>query len=350
MVEREDAQGEAVRDASDVLIVIPCLNEEAHLPGLLAQQVADNPGARIVVADGGSQDRSREIALEWAQKHPCVHLLNNPAGLQSAGVNLAVRSLGKGASWIVRIDAHCSYPRQYVAGLLRAAVEHDATSVVVPMMTQGDEGFQSAVAAAQNSLLGNGGAPHRNLGRGRFVDHGHHALFDLSLFMKAGGYDESFSHNEDAELDYRLRGLGGRIWLEPSQAIVYYPRRSPGRLLRQYLGYGRGRAQNWRRHRMPMALRQAMPLAIAPVVVLGMLGAAMAALTPLCWVMALPMIGWAILCCLYGVALAWRQRRASVLYAGVAAMIMHLGWSMGFLYELRPFVVRGMKPNATASR
>lgn len=323
-----------------VLIVIPCLNEEAHLPGLLAQLLEDNPGALIVVADGGSTDSSRTIVADLAQSHSRLRLMNNPARLQAAGVNLAVRSFGQGIDWLVRIDAHCDYPRDYVAGLIRAARQHGATSVVVPMVTRGQAPFQSAVAAAQNSVLGNGGSPHRNMGAGRFVDHGHHALFDLTMFRKVGGYDERFSHNEDAELDYRMKQLGGRIWLEPAQAIIYYPRRSPGSLLRQYMGYGKGRAQNVRRHRMRMAPRQALPLVVAPAVMAGLAGLAIGLLAPLAGLLALPMLCWALLCCAYGAVLAVRQRRASVLYAGIAAMIMHFGWSLGFLYEMRPALAR----------
>ena len=30
----------------------------------------------------------------------------------------------------------------------------------------------------------------------------------IAAFRGVGGYDESFSHNEDAELDYRLRQAG----------------------------------------------------------------------------------------------------------------------------------------------
>jgi len=327
-----------------VLIVIPCLNEEAHLPGLLAQLLADNPDARIIVADGGSEDGSRALVEHLAARHPHLHLMANPARLQAAGVNLAARTFGQGMVWMVRVDAHCDYPRGYVAGLIDTAQARQATSVVVPMITRGTRCFQTGVAAAQNSLLGNGGSPHRNIGRGRFVDHGHHALFDLALFRAVGGYDERFSHNEDAELDHRLRQAGGRIWLEPAQAVVYYPRQAPGALLRQYRGYGRGRAQTLRRHPVPMALRQALPLAIAPAVFLGLAGLLLTVLTPWAWLLAAPMLGWAILCLAYGAVLAIRQGRACVLCAGVAAIIMHFGWSLGFLGEMWPTASRRWRP------
>ncbi|MEJ2459123.1 MAG: glycosyltransferase, partial [Novosphingobium sp.] len=75
----------------DVLVVIPCLNEEAHLPGLLGQLLADTPDATFVVADGGSTDRSRAIVEDLASTHPNLHLLRNPDRIQSAGMNRAVK-------------------------------------------------------------------------------------------------------------------------------------------------------------------------------------------------------------------------------------------------------------------
>jgi succinoglycan biosynthesis protein ExoA len=316
---------------NDVLIVIPCLNEEAHLPALLAQLVTDSGGATIVVADGGSTDRSRAIVAEVAARHDTVHLLPNPARLQSAGVNLAVRRHGAGHRWLVRVDAHCGYPRDYVAGLLAAAQANDATSVVVPMVTVADGCFQRAAAAAQNSVLGNGGSAHRRLTAGQFVDHGHHALFALDLYRAVGGYDESFSHNEDAELDQRLLAKGGRIWLEPALALTYWPRRSVGPLFRQYRGYGGGRAMNLARHAAPMKLRQAAPLIVAPAVLLGVVGLVLAlGVSGWAAVLALPALGWAGLCLGYGVLLGWRARAGCVAAAGWAAMVMHFAWSAGF--------------------
>ena len=316
-----------------VLIVIPCLNEEAHLPALLAQLLEDTPDASIVVADGGSTDRSRAIVEELAGRHPRVHLLENPKRIQSAGANLAVARFGAGHDVLVRVDAHCGYPRGYVAGLLAAAREHDATSVVVPMVTTASECFQAAAAAAQNSVLGNGGSAHRRIERGRFVDHGHHALFDLDLYCRVGGYDESFSHNEDAELDQRLAAAGARIWLEPSLALSYWPRRSAGALFRQYRGYGRGRAMTIMRHATPIKLRQAIPIMILPLVLLAILGLVLAAVVPAAALLCLPALAWAGASLAYGFVLGIRARSICVAASGWAAMISHFAWSLGFLVQ-----------------
>ena len=311
----------------DVLIVVPCLNEEAHLPSLLDALVADAPGALVVVADGGSTDRSRAIVTDRAATHPQVRLLDNAKRLQAAGVNVAVQAYGDGRRWLVRVDAHCAYPRSYITTLLTAAQRTGADAVVVPMRTVGRSGFQRAVAAAQNSVLGTGGSPHRHVREGRFVDHGHHALCRLALFRDVGGYDESFRANEDAELDHRLGLAGGRIWLEPAAAIDYFPRSTIPSLMRQYHAYGRGRAMNLMRHGMPIKLRQMAPLAVPPAVLLALA-------SPVAPWLAIPAAVWALACLLGGVVLAARQRRPAIAAAGVAAMTMHLGWGTGFWRQL----------------
>src|SRR4029079_4635409 len=173
--------------------------------------------------------------------------------------------------------------------------------VVVSMLTSGSGAVQKAVAAAQNSKLGTGGSKHRHLSAGEWVDHGHHALIRISAFTAVGGYDETFSHNEDAELDYRLRPAGHRIWMSGKTQMIYYPRSSLKGLYFQYLGYGRGRAKNVLKHRMVPKLRQMIPLLVFPVVLL-------AALSFIHWLAAVPFLMWAAVCLGYGAVTAVRQR------------------------------------------
>lgn len=282
-----------------VLAVIPCLNEAAHLAPLLRQMLADACIDRIVVADGGSSDGSREIVMDFAKRDRVI-LLDNPARIQSAGINRAVQAYGANHRWLLRVDAHCLYPDGYATILLSASKRPDVSAVVVPMLTSGRRGFQRAVATAQNSVLGTGGSPHRHQGAGRFVDHGHHALMSIDLFRSVGGYCEAMPCNEDAEFDFRQMQAGGRIWLEPSAAITYLPRSSLGALWVQYRRYGQGRARNLRRHRMRPRLRQLLPLAVPLTLAL----LPFAFLHP---IFALPAVTWIAVCLIVGLLIGLRE-------------------------------------------
>jgi succinoglycan biosynthesis protein ExoA len=322
--------------ARRALIVIPCLNEAPVIAKVIAQ-VLDDDGLvdpLLLVADGGSRDGSREIVASMAARDPRVRLLTNPGRLQSAGVNLAARLVGEGRGWLVRIDAHADYPRNYASTLIAEARRTGAHSIVVAMETIGEGAFQRAVAAAQNSRLGTGGAAHRVGGPGGWVDHGHHALFKREVFQAVGGYDENFSHNEDAELDLRLTQQGARIWLTDRTRIIYRPRRTPGALWRQYLSYGRGRARTVLKHRAPLKLRQALPLGVAPAVFA-------AAASPLFAPLAAPAAIWTGTTLTWGLVLSARRRDPAVLMSGPVAMIMHLAWSIGFWSQLAGWIVKG---------
>ena len=308
-----------------ILVVVPCLNEERHIESVVSglRVEAERVAMTIVVADGGSTDGTRAIVERIAERDPRVVLLDNPGKIQSAALNLAVRKHSEGCEYLVRVDAHARYPRRYCERLLAAQAETSADSVVVSMRTEGHTCFQRAAAAAQNSLLGNGGSAHRNASTGRWVEHGHHALMSLAAFRAIGGYDESFSHNEDVELDLRLRASGFRIFLPGDMSIIYYPRGNPISLFRQYFRIGRGRARNVLKHRRHTKLRHLVLAAIAPIVCLALLA-------PISSVFAQPALLWALLCVGYGVLLGLRLRDRCAAAAGLAAIVSQAGWSFGF--------------------
>ncbi|PCI57310.1 MAG: succinoglycan biosynthesis protein exoa [Alphaproteobacteria bacterium] len=310
----------------DIIAVIPCLNEEAYLEPLvkkLASDCNDLP-IHIVIADGGSTDRTPHIAKELSQAYENVSYLHNPRKIQSVAINLAVETYGQEATYLIRLDAHAEYPDNFCQTLINEQQEMKADSVVVSMNTIGKSPFQEAVAAAQNSKMGNGGASHRlKETNGKWVDHGHHALMLIKSFRGIGGYDEKFSHNEDAELDFRLTKEGLKIWLTGKVDLTYFPRATASSLFRQYRNFGSGRAKMILKHNIRPKVRQMLPAAVAPAAVL-------AVFSPIFAAAFIPLGAWAFLCLAYGALLGFKSHKISIAASGIAAMIMHMAWSIGF--------------------
>ena len=194
-----------------VTIIVPALDEERYIRRAIEslQPQDDSVDYEIIVLDGGSTDRTRQIVRELAVADRRIRLVANNARLQSAAVNKGARLAKAGSKIIIRADSHSIYPPDFVARLVRELQERRVTSIVVPLHAAGTSPFQRAVAAAQNCRLGHGGAPHRAKVPSHYVDHGHHAAFDRAAFLSVGGYDETFSHNEDAELDVPAPQGGG---------------------------------------------------------------------------------------------------------------------------------------------
>jgi succinoglycan biosynthesis protein ExoA len=313
-----------------VLLVIPTLNEAHGIASVIDALSVDLPAqvpVTFVVADGGSTDATVSIVEDMQASRPWLRVIANPKRIQSAAVNLAVQQFGQGAQVLVRCDAHASYPQGFVRKLLETLQSTGADAVVVPMDSIGENCFQHAVAWVSDSAVGSGGSAHRGGRRSGFVDHGHHAAFRMASFRRAGGYDESFTHNEDAELDCRQRRLGSRVYLDADIRLAYRPRATAGSLARQYFNYGRGRSRTVRRHPGSMRLRQ-LALPVHLVVSVVSVIAALAAGSP--WLLAWPLAYLAVLA-LTSCQIAWKKQSPCGLLAGPAAAVMHLAWAWGFL-------------------
>ena len=317
----------AIMNRFATLLVIPCLNEESYLPNLLEGLLPQALAREIWVVDGGSTDRSCEIVENMARITPRIRLLHNPDVTQASGVNMAARmAQARGYEIMIRADAHELYPRDFVETLVETMIAKDADSVTVPMIAtrRVADPWQRAAADLQRGWLGHGGALHRRRAKSGWVSHGHHAAFRLDRFNVLGGYDASFVANEDVEYDERLIAAGGRIWMEQSAAIRYFPRRSPKALFRQMLRNGRWRLQTARKHRSMLGLRQNLPV-LATLMLLISLPSALV-LHPAA---ALPALGYMALILL----LSARCGRSSLRIAWLA-LLSHLGFGLGVLSAL----------------
>jgi succinoglycan biosynthesis protein ExoA len=315
-------------DDARVLVVIPTLDEAGSIETIirtLAREKDHLPGLEIVVADGGSRDGTQRIVTHLTAELPFLYLINNTARIQGAAVNLAARFWSGRADLIVRCDGHALYEERHIERLIATLCRTGAASVVIPMDSAGAFGFQKAVAWVSDSFVGSGGSAHRGGRASGYVDHGHHAAFRLPVFLSVGGYDESFSHNEDAELDCRLTTAGHAIYLDANIRIAYFARASVAALWRQYFLYGRGRSRTMRKHPGSLRLRQLAVLAHGGLFLASVLLAAVT--RELLW-LAWPTLYMAALS-FTSLEFALRKRSPWGLLAGPAAAIMHTAWACG---------------------
>ncbi|MFH1879042.1 MAG: glycosyltransferase, partial [Candidatus Omnitrophota bacterium] len=78
-----------------VSVVIPCLNEEEYIAGCLDSVIAnDYPRDKmeILVVDGLSRDRTREIVKEYSRRYPFIKLLDNEKGITPRALNIGVKN------------------------------------------------------------------------------------------------------------------------------------------------------------------------------------------------------------------------------------------------------------------
>ena len=114
-----------------LIIQIPCLDEEASLPGMLADLPREVPGFDVVewlIIDDGSTDRTVEVARECGVDHVVSHGRNR--GLAAAFLTGLDAALRLGASVVVNTDADNQYRAAFIP-LLTAPVLAGTADIVV---------------------------------------------------------------------------------------------------------------------------------------------------------------------------------------------------------------------------
>jgi glycosyltransferase involved in cell wall biosynthesis len=102
-----------------VSVIIPCYNEERFISQALENLADQYDGEdyELVVVDGMSDDRTRELVAEFKRSHPdlAVKLLDNPARNIPHALNLGIAAAR--GEIIARMDAHAAPSAGYVAAL-----------------------------------------------------------------------------------------------------------------------------------------------------------------------------------------------------------------------------------------
>jgi glycosyltransferase involved in cell wall biosynthesis len=227
-----------------VTIAMPAYNEERYIEACIASvQAQDYPRhlIEILIADGRSTDRTREIIAALAAADPRIHLVDNPARLQAAGLGQMVKQAA--GDIVVRMDVHCEYAPDYVRRCVEVLERTGADNVGGSQRARARTAFQRALCAALGSPLGVGGARYRSPDAEGFVDTVFLGAFRRRVFETVGLWDPGAITNEDAELNQRILDSGGQIYLSREIVVHYFPRDSFKTLARQYYKYGIGRAR-----------------------------------------------------------------------------------------------------------
>lgn len=329
---------------------MPVLNEERYLRRAVASTLAqDVPGpVELILALGPSTDATDAIARELAAADPRVVLLANPAADIPVGLNLAIRASRHPT--IVRVDAHSELAPGYTRRALATLARTRAANVGGVMRADGRSPFQRAVARAYNSRAGlGGGAYHGGTEEGP-AESAYLGVFRRSVIAEVGYFDESIRRGEDWELNLRIRRAGYRVWFDPALSVVYWPRESWTRLVRQFRATGAWRGELVRRYGRRNSLRFFAPpllvVSVAVSAVVGLLQATGVVRGRAASVVHVPVAAYAALVATVslgrGGGRGWRDRAWT---AGVLPS-MHLPWGVGFLWA----IARGARDTVDTSR
>lgn len=243
-----------------VTVVVPCRNEEPHIEAcvrsILAQEQPPG-GFELIVADGLSTDRTRDILDRLAQEDDRLKLIDNPGRIVSTGLNAGI-AVARGKV-ILRMDAHTVYATDYIRQCVAVLQETGADNVGGPALTCSGASMQAAISAAYHSSFAVGGALFHNPGYEGYVDTVPYGCWPRTLFSRIGLFDEELVRNQDDEFNLRIVRSGGKVWQSPRIRSWYRTRSSLSDLFRQYRQYGYWKVRVIQKHRLPASIRHIIP-------------------------------------------------------------------------------------------
>lgn len=245
-----------------VSIVIPCLNEEAYITALLDSLAAQDYGAdgiEVIVADGGSTDRTRELVAAYPSPFRRLLLVDNPRRITVAGLNEGMAA-ATGDCWII-IGAHSRVRGDFVRASVEALQRTGAACVGGPIETIGEGEWGKAIAAAMSSPFGVGNARFRYSDVEGEVDTVPFGCYHRRAWEVVGQFDESVDGADEDSYNARLIEAGGRIVMVPTIRSSYFPRRTLKALAKQYREYGAAKGTLFARGR-PLRPRHFAPAAM----------------------------------------------------------------------------------------
>lgn len=330
---------------ASITVICPIRNEEKYIAECiqsLLDQTVDRGEVEILVVDGMSDDKTREIVQDFQNKYKNVKLLDNPDRIVPSAMNIGIKA--SSGRFILRMDGHAKAAPDYVEKCVEALQRNGVVGVGGPIVTVNDSDSGRAISLAMSSRFGVGNSRFRTGEAAEcFVDSLAFTAYKREVFDKFGFFDEELVRCQDDEYNFRIRKQGGKILLTPKIKSWYFPRSSLRKLWSQYFGYGFWKVRLMQKHFWMMRVRHFVPAAFVGTLMLLL---TLGLFTPVAlWL-------WASIMILYlsasvGAAIVMHHRSENVSFFKLllSFYILHFSYGTGFIWGLIRFFPRWFEKN-----
>lgn len=211
-----------------VSVIIPCRNEEKFISRCLdSLLLQDYPKEKleVLVIDGLSEDKTREIIGEYIKKYPFIKIFDNPKKVTPVALNIGIRN--SKSETIIRMDAHATYEKDYISKCLKYLKDYNADNIggIVKVIPSENTLIAKAIALTYSHPFAVGFSSFRiSTNQIKEVDTLFGGCYRKEIFKKIGLFNENLIRSQDLEFNIRLKQWGGKIILIPEIISYYYPK------------------------------------------------------------------------------------------------------------------------------
>lgn len=266
-----------LNDNPFVSVVVPIYNEEKYIVSFLEtikEQDYDMSKIELILIDGVSTDDTVNLIKKKLINSKIKYkILENSKRITPISLNIGIKESSHNI--IIRLDAHSTYPKNYIKKCVTNIVEHpEADNVGCLIETESKGVVGKAISHVLSSKFGVGNSQFRTNAHSGYVDTVPFGTFRKELFYRIGFFDERLARNQDSEFNSRIIKNGGKIYLFDDVKIKYYPRETILKLMK--MGFQNGKWNVYTSYLVSnsMRMRHFVPLAFVLSIFFGMLSIA----------------------------------------------------------------------------
>jgi len=211
-----------------ISIVLPVRNEEKYIINCLKSissfRLPKDFNYEVLIVDGRSEDMTLELIKNYIFDNEQINIkiINNEKLTQAHGLNLAIDKVS--GSRVLRLDAHCIYPKNYLYDLIETSKRNNADNIggIITTKPGGNSYSAGLVQALTTHKFGVGDSGFRTGAIESESDTVPFGFFKKSIFDKIGFFDERLIRAQDYEFNRRIIECGGSIWLNPKISAIYF--------------------------------------------------------------------------------------------------------------------------------
>lgn len=259
-------------------VIVPIYNEEKYIARCLdsiLEQDYPRHKMEVLLVDGMSTDKTRDIVAGYSSCYPFIRLLDNPQKIVPYAMNVGIE-VSRG-NVIIRLDAHALYEKNYFSALVRRLVELGADNVGTVCRTDVLNVNAKTLAIRQvlSHRFGVGNSTFRlGITEVQEVDTVPFGCWRRDVFDKYGLYDVRLIRNQDIELNKRIVRGGGHIYIIPDTFCTYLARETFFALARNNYGNGKWNILTvfYTKQFSSLSIRHFIPLLFILSVILPLIG------------------------------------------------------------------------------
>jgi len=147
-----------------VSIIIPCRNEEKFIKKCLDSVILQDLSKdklEVLVVDGESEDKTREVVKSYIKRFRFIKLLDNQKKIKPCALNIGIKeAIG---DIIMIMDAHSTYKKDYVSKCVEYLKRYKADNIggIIKTLPAKNTLAVETIAISLSSPFGTGGSHFR---------------------------------------------------------------------------------------------------------------------------------------------------------------------------------------------